>query len=156
MPWTYEGKLLTLENKTLRYPGHWEWMKGFRQLGLFNGSPIQFEGREIIPREFYHHLLGPQLDMGRVKDICLMRFRAKGKHRGVSKTVTIQATEYYDEETGFSAMEKWTGWHASIMLIHAVRGKLPIGVVPVEKSMKGKTFIEEAKKRKFDITFQIN
>jgi len=27
MPWTYEGKLNRLENKTLRYKGHWDQMK---------------------------------------------------------------------------------------------------------------------------------
>lgn len=156
MPWTYEGKLLTLENKTLRYPGHWEWMKGFRQLGLFDESPQKFEGRDIIPRHFYHHLLEPQLDMGRVKDVCLMRVRATGRHQGIPRTVTIQSAEYYDEKTGFSAMEKWTGWHASIMLIHAVTGKLPPGVIPVENSMDGTTFIEEAKKREIEISVEIN
>ena len=34
MPWTFEGKLQTLENKTLRYFGHWKQMIAFRQLGL--------------------------------------------------------------------------------------------------------------------------
>ncbi|NQU68416.1 MAG: saccharopine dehydrogenase NADP-binding domain-containing protein [Candidatus Marinimicrobia bacterium] len=154
MPWTFEGKILTLENKTLRYPGHWEWMKGFRQLGLFSENPVPFQGQEITPREFYHQLLEPQLDHGRVEDICLMRVRATGNHQGSPKTVTINSIEYSDQETGFSAMEKWTGWHASIMLIHAAQGKLEKGVIPVENAMKGSTFIAEAKQRKFDIRLE--
>ena len=42
MPWTFEGKVKVLENKTLRYIGHWEWMKAYRQLGLFNEDEISF------------------------------------------------------------------------------------------------------------------
>ena len=44
MPWTYEGKLNTLENKTLRYPGHWDKMIAYRQLGLFSEKNIDFNG----------------------------------------------------------------------------------------------------------------
>jgi len=156
MPWTYEGKLISLENKTLRYPGHWEWMKGFRQLGLFSENPVGFGGRTIVPREFYHFLLEPQLHKGRVSDVCLMRIRASGTHQDKPRTVVINAAEYFDEDTGFSAMEKWTGWHASIMLMHAVQGNLQSGVIPVEKAMTGRAFIEEARRRNFDIRLEIN
>ena len=42
MPWTYENKLNILHNKTLRYEGHWEQMKAFRELGLFQEDLIDF------------------------------------------------------------------------------------------------------------------
>lgn len=51
MPWTYEGKLRTLKNKTLRFPGHWEWMTAFRELGLFSEEQIDFKGETIVPRD---------------------------------------------------------------------------------------------------------
>ena len=57
MPWTYENKLKVLENKTLRYLGHWEWMKAYRQLGLFNEKEILYNKQKISPRDFYHFLL---------------------------------------------------------------------------------------------------
>ena len=55
MPWTFENKINLLENKTLRYPGHWEWMKAYRELGLFNENTIKYNKTEIIPRDFYHY-----------------------------------------------------------------------------------------------------
>ena len=57
MPWTYENKLELLENKTLRYPGHWDQMIAYRQLGLFNENKVSINGTNISPREFYHHLI---------------------------------------------------------------------------------------------------
>ena len=57
MPWTYKGILETLENKTLRYKGHWDTMIAYRQLGLFNENKVKINNVNISPREFYLHLL---------------------------------------------------------------------------------------------------
>lgn len=155
MPWTFKGQLTKLENKTLRYPGHWEWMKAFRQLGLFSQEKVKFKGMEIIPREFYHALLEPQIDNGRVEDVCIMRIRCTGSHEDKPRTAWVNSVEYYDKETGFSAMEKWTGWHASILLIAAAHGKLEKGVIPVEKVMSGTEFKKEAELRDYEISIDV-
>ena len=62
MPWTYENKIKLLENKTLRYSGHWDQMIAFRYLGLFRQDKLKIENIEISPRDFYHSLLEPQLE----------------------------------------------------------------------------------------------
>tara|TARA_Y100001970_G_scaffold23435_1_gene27564 strand:- start:41900 stop:43057 length:1158 start_codon:yes stop_codon:yes gene_type:complete len=151
MPWTFEGKLDVLENKTLRYIGHWEWMKAYRQLGLFNEKEIDFNGKKIIPRDFYHHLLEPQLDTKDFNDICVMRVHAIGLVNGSKKEVTIDAYETYDDKTQLMAMEKWTGWHASIVMQHIANGKISGGAYPIEKALSGKDFYEQAKQRNYKI-----
>ena len=151
MPWTYEGKLNVLENKTLRYIGHWEWMKAYRQLGLFNEDKIIFNNQEIIPREFYHHLLKPQLDTKDFNDICFMRVSAKGLINGKIKEIIVDAYETYDDKTQLMAMEKWTGWHASIVMQHIMNGKISSGVFPIEKALSGKDFYKQAQKRNYKI-----
>ena len=156
MPWTYENKLCTLENKTLRYPGHWDKMIAYRQLGLFEESKINFKGQDFSPRDFYHHLLEPKLKKNDSKDICIMRIEAKGLRNGVETTVVVESIERYDEKTDFKAMEKWTGWHASILAIQAAKGSLPKGAVSIENAISGKQFLEEAKKRDFKISIDIN
>jgi lysine 6-dehydrogenase len=158
MPWTYEGKLKTLENKTLRYFGHWNQMIAYRQLGLFDEKAHRFNGSEIIPREFYHHLLEPKLNENPKEDLCIMRTKAVGMKDGKSISAIVESIEYFDEETGFHAMEKWTGWHASMMAIRIANKELDAGAIPVEKAMSGKYFKREAEKRnyKIDITLQEN
>ena len=156
MPWTYEGKLEVLHNKTLRYNGHWEQMKAFRELGLFEEKPIDFNNLEISPREFYHHLLAPKLENNDNKDICLMRVKAIGEDRGKTKNVVIDIHELYDEETKFLAMEKWTGWHASIVMIEILNNNIDFGAIPIEKALSGKVFYDRALKRSYNIRIQSN
>ena len=151
MPWTYEGKIKLLENKTLRYLGHWEQMLAFRQLGLFQEEKINFNGSAISPREFYHHLLEPQLITESPKDICIMRTEATGTLAGKAQTKRVECIEKYNEETGFLAMEMWTGFHASMVMQHIASSKVSAGAHPIEKALSGKDFYDYAKARAYDI-----
>jgi lysine 6-dehydrogenase len=153
MPWTFENQLDILENKTLRYPGHWEWMKAYRELGLFEENKINFRGFEIVPREFYHHLLKPKLDMGIIEDVCLMKVECIGYLNGIKTKNIIECVEYFDKDTGFSAMEKWTGWHASIVAIEIAKNKIPNGAIPIEKALSGSVFYDNSKIRNYNINF---
>ena len=151
MPWTYEGKLDVLENKTLRYLGHWEWMKAYRELGLFEEKEIDYKGKKISPRDFYHHLLEPKLDTKDFNDICLMRVEASGIKNGNKKTIIVNAIEEYDDKTKLMAMEKWTGWHASIMMQHITSGNIGPGAFSVENALTGHEFYKQAMKRNYSI-----
>jgi len=154
MPWTYENKLEVLHNKTLRYSGHWSQMKAFRDLGLFEEKDIEYKGRDISPRDFYHHLLEPKLIQKNIKDICLMRVKTKGTHNNQDRTSVIEIVEKYDSKTGFLAMEKWTGWHASIVMIEILNGNIKKGALSIEKALSGKTFYEQALLRSYDIKME--
>ena len=153
MPWTFKNNLETLENKTLRFPGHWQDMIAYRNLGLFDLTEIGYNNQKIIPREFYHHLLEPKLKKENVKDVCLMRIYGSGITDNKIKHIQLDAIELYDDITGFTAMEKWTGWHASIIAIHITKNKIK-GAIPVEKIMSGSEFLLEANKRNLNITFK--
>ena len=58
---------------------------------------------------------------------------------------------YYDETTGFTSMERTTGWHAAIMAGFMARRQTPLGGVPVELAVPGQVFVEEFRKRGFDL-----
>ena len=85
-----------------------------------------------------------------------MRTEAKGTKNNIDSTATVESTEYYDEQTGFKAMEKWTGWHASILAIQVAKGLVPKGAVSIENAISGSDFLIEAKKRDFKITIKVN
>ena len=151
MPWTYEGKIQILENKTLRYLGHWNEMIAYRQLGLFNEEPIEINDSKISPREFYHTLLEPKLTINNPIDVCIMRTEAIGVLDGNKSKKIVECIEYFDKETGFLAMEQWTGYHASIVMQHIVNGKIEKGVIPIEKALSGSDFYNSAVKRNYKI-----
>ena len=125
--WTYLGKLQRFENKVLRYPGHLEWLRAFKTLGLFSEQPVEVDGQRVIPRHVYHTLLEPQLSSEDKRDICVMRAVGNGLKAGEMVTVTVDLVDRYDEITGFTAMERLTGWHASVMMGFQARGRVEAG-----------------------------
>jgi len=151
-PWTFQNvNLQRLENKTLRYPGHWDQFKAFQQLGLFEESKIMFDGSSIAPRDFYHNLLEPKITNDPTRDICVIRVICRGKSNGSPTTCTLDLVERYDKATGFTAMEKLTGWHAAMVAILSAQGEVPRGGVPVESVLTSEQIAHECYKRGWNI-----
>ena len=151
-PWIYEGRLKRYEVKTLRYPGHFEWLRAFKALGLFSERPIPVNGYEIVPRQVFHALLEPKITAPVIQDVAIIRAVAKGLKSGRPTEVTVDLIDYYNEETGFTAMERLTGWHCAIMMGFLVRGQVNPGVIPAELAVPGDRFMDEVRRRaiKFD------
>jgi lysine 6-dehydrogenase len=145
--------LQVYENKTLRYPGHYHQFKAFKDLGLFREDPIEVApGLSVSPRQVYHALLGPMLSTERVIDICVMRAKGTGELDGKDLSFVIDLVDRYDEVTGFTAMERLTGWHAAIMTQFIARGETSPGVWPLEKVITAERFMAEVRRRGFQIT----
>ncbi len=151
-PWTFEGALRRLENKTLRYPGFHQAFKAFSTLGLFEEKPIRVGEQTVVPRDVFHALLGPQITRPEVEDVCVMRVVCTGKTGGGPATATVELIDRFDPATRFSAMQRLTGWHASIVLIAAVEGRIPHGAVSVERCLPGAVIVEESRRRGLAIT----
>jgi lysine 6-dehydrogenase len=155
-PWTFEGRLKRLENKTLRYPGHVAQFKAFSDLGLLGLDPIDVGGQKVVPRDVFHALLAPQICRDEVKDVCVMRVRGIGTTKGKRAVATVELVDRYDPKTGFTAMQRLTGWHGSILLIAAVNGMVRRGAVSVELSLPGRTIVTECKRRGFAMSEQVS
>jgi len=156
MPWTYEGRLRTLELKTLRYPGHWARIKAFADLGLFSGKPIVVAGRRVVPRDVFHALFAPRVANPAARDVAVSRAVVRGRRAGRPATATVEMIDFYDEATGFRAMERTTGWHAAIVTEMIARGEIPPGAHSVETGVPPGRFVEEARRRGLSITARVS
>jgi lysine 6-dehydrogenase len=153
VPYTYEHVLQVYENKTLRYPGHYLQIKAFKDLGLFREEPVEVApGVSVIPRQLYHALLGPMVQVERVIDVCVMRARGTGERDGKDVSLVIELIDRYDEATGFTAMERLTGWHAAIMAQFIARREIPAGAWSLEKAIPATRFLAEVRRRDFHMT----
>lgn len=110
MPWTFEGQVRTLQNKTLRHPGHFAQLRAFYDLGLWDLEPVQAGGVEVVPRDVFHALFEPKVTFPGDKDVVIIRIKAVGKKDGQDAEALVELIDYFDEETGFTAMERCTGW----------------------------------------------
>jgi lysine 6-dehydrogenase len=153
MPWSFEGKLKTLWNKTLRWPGHFAEWKAYTQAGLLETAPVEVQGVKVSPREMLHALMEPKL---RAKpgeaDLVIVRVLAKGRKNGHAAQVQLDLIDRYDETTGFTAMERTTGWDASIKTIMNAQRVTPRGVNPAEIAVPGLPYVAELRRRGFSLT----
>ena len=152
-PYTYEGKLRTYQNKTCRWPGHFAQFKAFQQLGLFELEPVEVNGQSVVPRDVFHALLGPQITAPVIRDVCVMRAKGVGEDAdGCEQAVIIDLVDHYDDATGFTAMERITGWHAGIMAEFIARGTVGPGVWPMERAVTAGAFMEKVRERGFNVS----
>lgn len=152
-PYTFEGKLRTYQNKTIRWPGHFAQFKAFQQLGLFELDPIKVNGTMIVPRDVFHTLLEPQITAPVIKDVCVMRAKGVGTDaQGRERAVIIDLVDYFDEDTQFTAMERITGWHAGIMAEFIAYGTVTPGVWPIERAVPASAFMDAVRGRGFAVT----
>ena len=153
MPWTWAGKLRTLQNKTIRWPGHFAQWKAFSDAGLIALEPVEVNGHQVVPRQLLHAVLGPQIyAQPEEKDLVIVRILGRGLKDGAEREVVVDLFDRYDETTGFTAMERTTGWHAAIICAAQARGQTPRGGAPVELALSGPAFAEELRKRGFDLS----
>jgi lysine 6-dehydrogenase len=151
-PWTFEGQLDSYVEKTVRYPGHAAAFGAFRDLGLFRRDPLRIGDADIEPRAFYHALLEPLISYPDDPDIVVLRVICTGQHEGRSMEVVIEMMDQYDPATGFRAMERTTGWPAAIVSQLQARGMIAPGAVPLETSVPPAAFLDEIRRRDFNLT----
>ncbi len=153
MPWSFEGKLKTLWNKTLRWPGHFAEWQAYMNAGLLEETPIQVGDVHVSPREVLHALIEPKiLAKPGEPDLVIVRVIAKGRKDGCPAQALVELIDRYDEVTGFTAMERTTGWDGSLKAILNARGVTPRGAHPAEAAVPGPLYAAELRQRGFSLT----
>jgi lysine 6-dehydrogenase len=148
MAFRYEGKIPTMEYKTLRYPGHARIMEAIRELGLLELKPVDVKGMKVVPRDLVVAAMGPRLTKPDARDLVALRVEAEGKKGGKAKKIGWELVDYYDEEAGISAMERSTGYSLSITGQMQARGEIgKAGVFTPDEAIPAKKYIEELAKR---------
>jgi len=146
-PHTHLGRLERYENKVLRYPGHFATFEAYKRLGLFSEDPLEVDGQVVVPRHLYHRLLEPKIRAPLTRDICVMRAVGVGEKGGRPARVTVDLVDRYDDTTGFTAMERLTGWHAAIMMGLQARGRIAPGAHRMEQAVKAAEVMSELERR---------
>ena len=126
MPWTYEGKVRTMEYKTLRYPGHAGIMKAIRDLGLLDLKPIKVKGKEIVPRDAFIASVSPKLTKPEGRDLVALRVEVRSRD---GRHVAWQLIDYFDAARGISAMMRTTGYSLAITGLMLVDRRIAVAGV---------------------------
>ena len=131
--YTMKG-MRTLDEKTLRWPGHAEKMNLLMESGYFSREKVRAGEMEVAPLEVSWAVLAKKLAEGDPLDLTVMRVIAKGK-----KVTTYDMIDRYDKKSGVTSMGKTTGYTGSIVAQMLGGGKIAgKGVIPPETAVQGK------------------
>jgi lysine 6-dehydrogenase len=124
MPFAFEGRIDSMEYKTLRYPGHVAIMRPIRELGLISNSPIPVKGQQVVPRDLFIAAVQPKLYKPEGRDLVALRVVVTGEKSGAPATVTFELLDYYDPALGISAMMRATGYSLALTAIMQADGTI--------------------------------
>ncbi len=148
MPFRYEGKISSMEYKTLRYPGHAHIMEAIRDLGLLSLEPVDVKGTKVVPRDAVVATIGPKLRKPEGRDLVALRVIVSGAKNGTPRKLSYQLIDRYDEQHGISAMMRTTGYSLSITGQMQARGEItPAGVHTPDECVPPQRYIDELGKR---------
>ena len=151
MAFRYEGKIPTMEYKTLRYPGHAALMESIRELGLLDLEPVDVKGHKVVPRDSFIATVGPKLRKPNGKDLVALRVTVEGIKAGKPKRVGWELLDYFDAERGISAMERTTGYSLAITGLMQARRKVAPGVLTPDEAIPAEQYIAELGQRGVNI-----
>lgn len=147
MAFRYEGKIPTMEYKTLRYPGHAKIMEAIRELGLLDTEPVDVKGVRVSPRDLVVSVLGPKLTKPNGRDIVALRVTVEGTKAGKRQRIAFELVDKFDADRGISAMERTTGYSLSITGQMQARGEIKSGVYTPDECMPAEKYIAELANR---------
>lgn len=110
-------KTMNIENmkeKTLRYPGHIEYIKVLRESGFFSKEEIDVNGVLIKPIDLSAKLLFPLWKLKREEEeFTVMKIIITGSDGDGEKTIQYFLFDRYDIKTQTSSMARTTGYTAT-------------------------------------------
>ena len=123
-----------MREKTLRYPGHANVVRIFRESGFLSTTPIEVDGQKIMPISVTSKLL---FDQWRLKeeeaDFTVMQVVMEGQREGKRLRYTYYLLDRYDEETRTTSMARTTGYTCSIVARQIMSGHFKQkGICPPE------------------------
>ncbi len=135
-----------MKEKTLRYPGHADLMRVFRESGFFEATPIQVEGQQVSPLALTSRLLFEQWALGPdQEDLTVMQVVIEGRARSTTRTrstsragstaytYTYDLLDRYDRETRTTSMARTTGYTCAIVARQVAHGLFSqTGICPPE------------------------
>jgi len=123
-----------MREKTLRYPGHANVMRIFKESGFLSTTPIEVDEQKIKPISVTSKLL---FDQWRLKedeaDFTVMQIVMEGQRKAKRLCYTYYLLDRYDAETRTTSMARTTGYTCSIVARQIMSGHFKQkGICPPE------------------------
>ena len=104
-----------MKEKTLRYPGHVEYISVLKESGFFDQKSIEIDGVAISPLEFTSKILFNDWKLGATEEeLIVMKISITGINaNGKTEEIVYSLYDEYDNDTQTSSMARTTGYTAT-------------------------------------------
>ena len=123
-----------MKEKTMRYPGHANLARVFRDSGFFDTDPIDVDGMDVRPIDVTSRLLIEQWRLAENEaDLTVMQVIMEGQHNGRRERRDFYLLDRFDTKTGTTSMARTTGYTCSIAARQVLAGMFTRkGICPPE------------------------
>lgn len=124
-----------MKEKTLRYPGHVEYIRVLKESGFFNDDTINVNGVEVSKIDFTSKMLFKEWKLGeKEEELTVMRVSLKGlNEKGENVEIVYDLHDEFCNDTNTSSMARTTGYTATAAANLFLEGLfLETGVFPPE------------------------
>jgi len=127
-------KVPFMKEKTMRYPGHANLMRVFRESGFFSQIPVEVDGKKVRPLSLTSKLI---FDQWRLRDgeedVTAMRIVIEGEKGSKAVRYTYHLLDRFDRATKTTSMARTTGYTCTIVARQVLTGLFKRkGVCPPE------------------------
>lgn len=104
-----------MKEKTLRYPGHSEYIRVLKESGFFSEKEINLNGNSMTPLHFTSKILFNEWKLKEnEEELTVMRVSLKGKNKkGQIETIEYNLHDEFCAESNTSSMARTTGYTAT-------------------------------------------
>ena len=124
-----------MKEKTLRYPGHVEYVRVLKESGFFSEDKIEVSGQQVSPLDFTSKILFNEWKLGETEEeLTVMRVTLKGENEdGKIEEIVYNLYDEYCRDTNTSSMARTTGYTATAVANLFLKGLFTQkGVFPPE------------------------
>jgi lysine 6-dehydrogenase len=148
LPYSLEGKVDTLDYKTVRYPGHWQKIRFLKTLGMFETRPVRVGRLSLPPREIAAALIAPVLGDPKGRDLVVLRVSATGWRGNDRVARSYEIVDIGETYPGLTAMMKLTAYPTAAAALQIAREEIAEnGVLLAEHSITPEEVIHHLRSR---------
>ncbi|HWR17240.1 MAG TPA: saccharopine dehydrogenase C-terminal domain-containing protein [Terriglobales bacterium] len=162
LPETFAGKVGECFEKTLRYKGHFELIRGLYDLGMFSSEKRKINGVEMSPRVMTTSLFLEKF-AGKDPDLTVMRVEAHSeqkhslfrRNKEPQRVLSFTLVDRFDPATQMTSMMRTTAWPAAVVVQMMASGMIEKrGALLQERDVSAEAFLAAMAERGIEIQYR--
>ncbi len=122
-----------MKEKTLRYPGHCEYIQVLKASGFFSTEPLELNGIEFSPIEVSARILEENWKLANnEEEFTVVRTTIEGDQNGKKRRFIYRMLDKTDKDSNISSMARSNGYTATAVTNFVLQNKLQPGICAPE------------------------